>query len=622
MSFAAIGLLGLLGLAVPLLATVVGIYLLKQKPRRVVVSNVELWLRAAQTAAPRVLAARRIPWLALLLSLIVALLLLAELGDPRFGQGVRGTTEIVVAAGQSMAAAASEDASDDSRLARASAEAERWAERATSAGELVVIRAGIRPDIVQSVNVDAAGLASALRERGTDDGPSNVRDALDVADRIIRTRAAAATDGDDQPAGGQIILITDHPDAHVTAAPLVSIPVGDRADTLAITRLVARRDPRALGEYRVRCEVRSFAAQSAETRLVIRDRDQIIVSQPLALEAGSMRAIDAQGFAAATAELHAELVETRFPSSFDALASDDRAYAVAPAIEPLRVLLATDGNRFLETVLGAHPAIALDVTDAAGLPSQSATGRHDLLILDRLPAPATTTAAVMLIDPPNDVAADAATAQGQSPNGFVRESPVDRPPITATLASHEALGGVHFEGTRIASAAPIHAAPGDEVLLRSGAHALMVARERGDSRVLAVAFALADTDLVSRPAFPLWMDAAMRWLAGPRSAPTLASATGTALDGRGALLVTNGRGEAIESPGGVAYDTDVAGIYHLDERAAAFSSARDAAALPSGGAAPESSLTAGLPRLSILVAMLLMGLLLFEWALLHRGRLG
>ena len=145
MSFAALPWWALALAASTAVAIVVALYLLRRTPPRRVVSNVTFWARALERARPRVLRATQIPIVALLVTLLVALLLVAEIGDPRFGEGVRGTTVIVVGAGQSMSATEG----GSSRLEQALREAQAWADRATSRGEAALVRAGIRPEVTR-----------------------------------------------------------------------------------------------------------------------------------------------------------------------------------------------------------------------------------------------------------------------------------------------------------------------------------------------------------------------------------------------------------------------------------------------------------------------------------------
>ena len=162
MSFAAFPMWAVLSAMGAVATLVVAVYLLRRTPRPVVVSNVDFWLRAAQHAKPRLLASFRIPLLALLVSLLVALAMVALIGDPRFGAGVRGTTVIVIDAGRSMGAQGEDG---DRRVDHAVAEVRRWVERSTIAGEVSIVRAGMQPSVILPITEHAGDLEAAPSSR-------------------------------------------------------------------------------------------------------------------------------------------------------------------------------------------------------------------------------------------------------------------------------------------------------------------------------------------------------------------------------------------------------------------------------------------------------------------------
>jgi hypothetical protein len=597
MTFATLPLWLVLGIAGATTAAVVALYLLRRTPRPQIVSNVDFWIEAMHKARPRVLSSTRIPLVSLLVTLLVALLLVTEIGGPRFGEGVRGTTVLVLAAGSSMGA----EEAGASRLRRALDEVESWTERATASGEVAVVRAGIRPSVLMPVTDDEADLDRALKDFGIDDGPADLAGAVRLADAIVRERGG----------NGQILLVADRVPESDTATPVVLVPVGGTADTLAITALTARRDPIAVGEYVVQVEVASFTSRRSRTRLTVRDRDVTIFDQRVELGPGERQRFEAQGFSSAQGELVARLEETEIAGSEDALASDDVAYAIAPALAETKVLLATAGNRWLETVLAAHGA--LDVTKVGPDEVSSLTadelGAHDVVILDRVTLEAPLPHAGVMV-----VGATGAQGVGTGER-------LTRPRVRATLASHEALGGVRLESVRFLAATALSPEPRDHVLMRDGRHALAIARERSGQRVVALGFDLESTDLVERVAFPLFMHHAITWLAGHRDTTLLSSAPGVALEVVEGATVLDPEDDAASTFAGRVEDTSRAGIYHVGERAVAISGAEAATPLPAPAptAAPRGA--GALPPLAVILAALLLIVMLAEWALLHRGRL-
>lgn len=596
MTFAALPLWALIPLLGVALLAVIALYLLRRTPKQVVVSNVALWLKAAQRAKPKWLSATRIPLLSLLVSLLIAALLVADLGDPRWGRGVRGTTVIVLAAGESMGA---RDGAT-TRLAQATREVRRWVDRATASGKVAVVRAGIRPTVLLPLTESDDELDPALRGLRADDGPADLGAALALADRIAGASGDAA----------QIVVVADELTGIATQAPQLLVPIGEPADTVAITALAARRDPIAVGEYAVFCQVTAFTSRRAHAKLVIKDRDTVISERELHLAPNETVTHTAQGFSSQRGELTATLTDLDVAGGADALATDDAAYAVAPPLRRTSVLVVSAGNRYLDAVLAAHGALDVTRTAPGSVPAERDLDRFDVVILDRVaPQAALHHHGLLVIDPPANA-------------GFEVGDTLSRPRVTGSLASHGALDGVRLDGVRVTRAETLIPEPGDAVLMRASGDALMIARDRDGHRALALGFALADTDLPSRIAFPLMMHSTLHWLAGTNETlATLSRRPGAPLVTGRATAILGPRGEALAARGGEITDTTRAGIYHVEDHPYAYSAADTAAALPIPGTTELADATRALPSLSVLVAALLLALLALEWLLVHRGRL-
>ncbi len=594
MTFAALGWSTLAAIAGGIALTVLALYMLRRTPKPQVVSNVTFWMRAVQSSRPRFLRAARIPWLAFLISLICALLLVGELGDPRFGQGVRGTTVIVLDAGRSMGATSG----GERRIDRAVREVRRWVDRTTVGGRVAVVRAGMRPETLLALTEDPADLDRALQGFALDDGPADLAGALRLADRIVSTGGDA----------GQILLVADRDVELETNATRVLIPVGVPSDTVAIADFSARRDPLAAGEFVAQASVRSFSSREASARRRILDGDVSLLDRRVTLRPGDGARVTAQGFSAERAELTARLDEIEIVGSDDALAIDDAAHAVVEPLRPLRVLLVSAGNDYLEAALAVHPNAEVERIDATEFASRDddALSTYDVLVLDRVPLP--------------DGRAHPAALLFSPPSGQLGASgPAAEPHVSASLASHPALHGVRLDGIRIGRAQRFATEPGDQVLIRSGADALAVARELPGRRMLAFGIDLGATDLVDRDAFPLFVHHALQWAAGAHDAIPLPHRLGEALVASAGQTVLGPDGEAVDA-------TELAsirhqGIYHVGEHAVAFSGTEHAEELSAGATGGRFRNTDPLPPLAVIVAVALLALMLLEWTLLHRGRL-
>jgi hypothetical protein len=607
LGFAAMPWWAVLGVLLAALLLTLALYLLRRTPRRIVVSSVDLWKRAIERSRPKRLRSTTIPLLALLVSACVVSMLVVELGDPRLGRAYRGATVVVVAAGRSMGATVGGTAGlgGATRLDLARDAALAVVERASARGRVAVVRAGVTATVEAPLLDDASEARRALRSarfERADDGPADLMAAVAMADRI------ASTGGE----GGRVVLVADRLVGIGTRVPLEVLPVGDARDTVAIVGLGARRDPVAVGEYAVRVELASFTSRIARAQLVVLDRDVVVAREDVRLPPYGRVVRTVGGFSQGRAEIQASLEEIEIAGSTDALAADDVAFAVAPALRRTRVLLVTQGAPALERAFAAHGG--LDVTKATpgGLPDGDPHSRFDVIVLDRsAPEALLDHSGLLLIDPPSGAAG-------------VRRGPTLRGRrITGTLAGHGALDGVRLDGARIPSARALVAEGDDVVLARAGGDALVTAREGSGKRRVVVGFDLERSDLVRRVAFPLFVHATMRWLEGrEREDFVVARAPGAPLAVGAGQVVLGPAGEALTPLGETVVDTTRAGLYRVGSEAVAYSAAEAGEPLSAPPVAARRDPARFLPPLGLALAALLLLVLLVEWTLAHWGRLG
>lgn len=601
MSFAALSTAALVALALATAAAVVALYLLRRTPQRQTVSNVEFWRRAASRSRPRSLFATRIPWAAMLVSLAIALLLVCELGDPRAGAGLAGVTVIVLDADRTMAAVG---ASGRRRVDDAVAIARATAQASTVAGEVAIVRAGARPAILVPLTRRAADVDRALASVDADDDTADLDASIALARAIVRGAGAS----------GRVVVVADRDDfaRRSDTVPVALAPVGEAGETLAITAFDARRDPDAMGEYHLRCEVRSYAAHQARARLVVRDRDTVISEESLTLAPGEVKTHRAHGFSSAQGELTARLEDVAIDGGRDALARDDVAYAAVAPVVATRVLLVTPGNRYLAGALAANPSVELETVDAAGLAARRRDlSRYQVVVLDRV-----------ALDAPLDHPAQLLVGAVDSRAVRVGAA-VDAPRITAAAVEHRVLAGLRFEQVQVARARAIAPDADDRVLLRSGRDALAIARDRGGARMVALGFDIESTDLARRVAFPLFMHNALVWLDRREREYRAWQPPGEAIRASGSPAVVLTPSGAARDVRGALYDTGRAGLYHTADRAVAVSAADASGALASveGHDAARAATAPGRAPLTLVLAAVILALLCGEWFFTLRGRL-
>lgn len=602
MTFAALSPAALLGAALAASLAVVALYLLRRTPRLQVVSSVEFWRRAVERSRPRSLFATRVPWTSMLVTLLIALLLVGEMGDPRAGAGHSGTTVIVLAADRTMAA---RDERGHRRIDDALSIARATVLADTVSGQVAIVRAGLRPEVLVPMTHRASDADRALARAEPDDGTADLPAAIDLARSIIH--------GAHGP--GRVVVVADRDELPRVADATVSVvlaPVGSPGETLAITGFDARRDPLALGEYQVRCEVRSYSTRRARARLVIRDRDTVLSEERVAPEPGEVLTHRARGFSSAQGELTARLEDIDIEGGRDALSADDVAYATVPPVVSTRVLLVTPGNRYLANALAADPSVELETVDGPGLQARRrALSRYQVVVLDRvLPR--------VPLDHPAQMVVGATDSRSLRVGAEIAA-----PRVTAFAADHRVLAGLRFDQVQVAHARALLPGADDRVLVRSGRDALVIARDRDGARLVALGFDTDGTDLVQRIAFPLFMHNALVWLDRREREFHSWQSPGEPIRAPGSnavVLTPSGAGREVR---GALYDTASAGIYHTADRAIAVSAAEEAGSIASaeGPRAGRRAASSGRASLSLVLAAVILAMLCVEWVLLQRARL-
>jgi len=511
--------LGLLaaGLAAPLVLW----YLLRSRRPRQVVASTFLWRTSERSVAAAIpwqrFRADLTFWLVLLALLLGAFALArpylavpAQLGDH---------TILIMDASGSMLA----DEHGPTRLELARREALDLTRRLSPGQEISIVEAGSRGRVLLSASDDPAQIRSALSAVRIGHGAADLVDAFTLAAALERP-------------GQQTILhlYTDGPlpsDA-VNAAPtnLSVTAVGTDRPNLAVTRLQAV--PQGAGSSSVFAQIRNFGLLEAQATLTMSVDGEDVVSENFRLPPrGTVdRVLTVQG---GDGDVLMARVEPRGqdPSGDDrrdALSIDDRAFTLLSAPREIAVTLATPGNVFLEAALSSVPGVVVTTVDRV----PAVLDDTDLLVVDRLAAPASPTVPTMAI------------AATRWPAGVTADDEVELPTLSFQAAGHDLLTDVDLSGVSIAAATPLSAPA--LVPIAGGPQAdLMLAGRLDGVPTLLVGFDLLRSNLPLQAGWPVMVANAMSWLAGPPSTvPVTAGTTVTLTVPAGATAV------AVSPPGG------------------------------------------------------------------------
>ena len=576
------------GLAIAGAALLTGLYLLKPRRRRVVVAFAPLWLPAAGERRSERWARRLRRWLSLALQALVFGLLLTGAADPRPGAPDGAGRTLVVLVDRSASMSATDE--PGSRLA-AARERARALVAGLGRGDRALV-ASFAADVAaeSGFESDPQRLARAVDAVTASEEPGDLGRALAFAAAVLRGQphptVVLVSDGrfsddarahvrwDDTVAGGD------------TAPTLAGLDVrwarvGRRARNVAILSFAARRLPGDPSSVEAAVTLRSFGDAPASVTLEISagDTGAPVDRVRLTLAPGETRRHVLPDVAAPGARLVARLLER------DDLALDDRAYAVVPGLDRLRVLRVGAPNLYLDgALLSLGESVAVHgVRPEAAEAGRARWGAYDVVIFDGVaPAPAPAAGHFLYLAP-------------RGPGSpFPGHGAVRDPVFSDARKGHPVLRQLDLADVNIAEAERLSLAPGDVAVASSFGAPLVAARERAGLRVLALAFDVRRSDLPMRAAFPLLVANALGWLAGTDArelAPAVVGRTARVPAPRGALRVE------VRDPAGARSSWPVTGdIVELPIRRAGFTRVGDLVLAANASDAVESD-TAPVPEL-------------------------
>jgi Ca-activated chloride channel homolog len=606
--------LSLIALA-PLAGIIILLYLLRLRRREVTVSSTFLWRQAVQDIQANVPFQRLKRNLLLLLQLLALTAVVAALASPYFlSRGAGGRNVIVV-----VDASASMKATDvpGSRFEEARRQVAEMVNGLGRNDEMAIVSCGARPVVELSFSRDRRQLLNVVGGLQPGDCATNMRDGVLLALSLAARRPDAT-----------VCIFSDGAFAPLppvaSSAELRFVCLGRRSDNVAIVALSVSRAPDSpLHEVFVRLQ--STAAEPRETVLSLYNDDQLLRAERVTLRAGESRVLTYEARLPTPGLMRAE-VDLK-----DDLAADNVAYAAADAGATTSVLLVTPGNLFLEQGLLVLPGVSL--YKGAGLPGDdpmAALSRYDVVVLDRVPLPATPlTGGVLLLG---------ALGPGAPATGGAA---LDGPTISRWDQTHPVLAHLNLASIQMARAQALQPVAGARPLASVGEAPVIVARETAGARVVACGFSVLDTDWPLRVGFPVFLSNAVSWLAesGRRTGVSTVR-PGQVLRAQlpadvteAELTLPGGERRTVAAAGGVVSfsGTDRVGVYRLNGGGVSRRWAVDLRDPAESDLTPrhdvrlgerEVASAAAAPRheqhLWPWLAVVALGLLLGEWHLYHR----
>lgn len=370
---APLGLLALLALI-----AVVVLYSLRPRRTEQLVSSHRLWREALQERRRGFGWQRLFRDPTLLLALLTVTALALALAKPEWLTDSATTPELVVVidTSASMQAAAQQGSRFDWAIERAS----ELIGNLPARGRALVMTSSAVPVLASAFESERTELDRTLRSLIPTDEAGRPKEALTLALSLLRDQRSGEvvflTDGAyDEPLGEGIE--TGALPVRIEQAPLPA----ERLN-VGIVRFDIRPEIGSEERFEVLLGIRNYGASPVTVPSQIVLEDRTLWAQPVALEAGEARTFalpfDGQPAGRAVAEIDLD----------DDLRADNRAYAVSPTDERLRVLLFGGENVFLREVLSALANVDVTVLDEFRMdrfPEQHAS--HDVVVFDRIPPP-------------------------------------------------------------------------------------------------------------------------------------------------------------------------------------------------------------------------------------------
>jgi hypothetical protein len=456
-------------------------YLLKRKRVVRLVSSTLLWQKfLAETQASAPFQRLRHNWLLILQLLMLALAILA-LARPYFsGHLSGGNLQVVI-----LDASASMQSTDEtpSRFETARAGALKLVDGLRDTDRMVVLLAGANTEVKQSETSEKSLLRRAIQASTVTDSPTRLNEALKMADSLTRDKT-----------GAEIHLFSDGAMPALSefenkGLPLTYHRVGQRANNLGIVSLDVRPNPEDASQRAIFTSVANASPEEQKTEIELRFDDQLLETKSLTIPPTNTTPV-----VFLAAQPRDGVFSVRITTKAD-LAADNQASIVSLLPQPVRVLLISRGNRFLEKALKAagkvELTVASDVTEAKP--------DADLVVLDDVTPTVWPQLNVLAIHTMNT-------------NWFNSVGSVEGPAIVDWKGTHPLLRFVSFDNVAIAKTLAVKTPTWAVSVADSPQTPLILAGELARQRIVWVGFDTLESTWPLRVSFPIFIANAVDWL--------------------------------------------------------------------------------------------------------------
>jgi len=456
-------------------------YLLKRKRVARIVPSTLLWQKfLAESQANAPFQRLRHNWL-LLLQILLLLLAILALARPYFSSKVTGGRIIVAI----MDASASMQSTDETptRFEKSRKEALKLVDSIRENDQMVVLQAGANTEVRQSPTAEKSALRRAIESTQATDSPTRLGEALKLAQTLIQNNSKA-----------EIHLFSDGASPNLTefenkGLPLIYHQSGIRGSNLGIVNLEVRQHPENPSQRAIFATISNTSSNQMETQVELHLDGKLLEVKAVKLEPKQSAPL------VFVASQEVDGVFTVKLTAKDDLAADNEASAISVLPHPVKVLLVTAGNKFLEKALKAVPSVELGVVPMLTDPAKG----FDFVVLDNI---------IPAVWPDANVL----TFNVSNTNLFTQVGKVEGPPLVDWKSAHPLLRFVNFDNVQVGEALSVPLPAWGISILESPQTPLIIAGEQGRHRILWIGFDSLQSTWPLRISFPIFIANAVEWL--------------------------------------------------------------------------------------------------------------
>jgi hypothetical protein len=373
-----------------------------------------------------------------------------------------------------------------SRFDKARQDALAWVDSLREGDKMVVLQVAANTEVKQSETGEKSSLRRAIQSTSALDAPTRLIPALKMAESLVRDRG--------KESNPEIHLFSDGavPDTSEfdnKSLPLIYHKIGTGANNIGITALDVRANPEDPSQRAVYASVANFSTNELETTLELKLDDKALDARVIKIPAGKT---SPQVFLASQLK---DGIFTVHSTLQDDLAADNEASIVSLLPHPVKVLLVTRGNTWLEKALRVAGKVELTVeTDLRDDGSV-----YDFVVLDDVTPSVWPRVNVLAIHVYNT-------------NWFESVTAVESPAIVDMRSSHPLLRSISFDNVYIEKSFVAKPPSWGVSLVYSSQAPLMVGGDLGRQRILWIGFDLLDSQWPRRMSFPMFFVNAVDWL--------------------------------------------------------------------------------------------------------------